>query len=184
MRIDQGVPTRYRENTPDFGIFVRALNASGLVIGALRAGDLFLSDYSSLTDPTMPRSSGYAINDAGQFTGWAVNPSQQKLPFRYSPSTGFSYLDKDKNLLSGTGYGINASGSVVGEAEWFAGNLRAFVSSTANLIDLNGVVPVGALGRFVLTTATDINDNGWIVADGNDGARQKSFLLVPVSGAP
>ena len=183
MRIDQGVPNRYRENSQSFNIFVRGLNSSGVVIGTVNS-DLFLSDYSAVTDPSLPRSSGYAINDSGQFTGWAVNPLQRKLPFRYTPHTGFAYLDNDTNLATGTGYGINASGTVVGEAEWFAGNPRAFISGATEVLDLNGQVPSGVLGRFVLTSATDINDNGWIVADGNDGSRQKSFLLIPVSVAP
>lgn len=67
---------------------------------------------------------------------------------------------------------INNLGNIVGVENWHATLFDS--TGNGNNLDLNTVIDP-SLG-WELYQATSINDNGWIVGQGNKGA----FLLIPV----
>jgi len=89
----------------------------------------------------------------------------------------------DLGTLNGgysSGYGINASGQVVGQSDG-----RAFLYTDGKMVDLNALLahdPTGPLALYTyLTEARAINDLGWIVANGYDGSGAlHAYLLTPI----
>ncbi len=79
-------------------------------------------------------------------------------------------------------FGINDSGTVVGQARTASGSgaYRAFSYSNGTMADLNSLttnLPAG----FLLTDASAINSIGDIVGDGtNSAGQEEAFLLTPV----
>lgn len=81
---------------------------------------------------------------------------------------------------------INASGTVVGFAS-LGSELHAAMWRDGTVIDLNGFLSAEALASgWVLRTANDINDQGWIVGNAVNArlGLQSGYLLTAVSLSP
>jgi hypothetical protein len=85
---------------------------------------------------------------------------------------GISALESDRN-------GINAAGDIVGtECDRAPIGCRAFLYSKGKVIELNSVLdPVTGIGWRV-TFGRDINDAGWIVADGCNDLQDRCSALI------
>ena len=85
---------------------------------------------------------------------------------------------------SSKAYGINVHGDVVGYSNIPGLSDRAFVSLLSDgvrtNIDLNSVLHPDDQARWLLRTAADINDSGWICGTGRlDGQWDQAFRLIP-----
>jgi probable HAF family extracellular repeat protein len=181
------------------GRFTRAssINSSGQVTGTASLVDgptgpivtgAFRSDASAvgplLTELNIlggPSSIGYDINDAGQVVGSSTISIQDPTvlhAFRTGPNMSIHPGTDDLGTLGGT-YGsalaINNAGVVVGESSTAAGRLHAFIYTGGAMHDLNDLVAPAA--PFELTTASDINAKGQIVANGGG----HGFRLDPLT---
>jgi len=128
----------------------------------------------------------WSINDVGQIVGYVEN-SQGDLVFRRA--TLFDPTGAGNNIDLGTlvGYqyssaiSINNAGQIVGEAEDTEGNYRATLfdpTGAGNNIDLN--ILIDPASGWMLISASDINNSGWIVGQGiNPQGESHAFLLVP-----
>jgi probable HAF family extracellular repeat protein len=74
---------------------------------------------------------------------------------------------------------INASGWVVGSAGIYNDRIPAFVYDGTTMFDLNNLLDASGAGWTVLE-ATDINDAGWIAAEGKFNGGVFHVLLTPV----
>ena len=156
------------------GIFTGAsgINASGEVVGS---GDNAASDeraweylggvMSDIGTLGGPQASAAAINAGGQIVGFSQTSTDADDGFLYQ---GGKMTDLGLNVLPD---GINIHGVIVGE-----GPGGAFVGTAGHLQNLNSLVP-----GYTLTNAVAINDNGQIVAQGNNNTSGQgdAFLLTP-----
>jgi len=75
--------------------------------------------------------------------------------------------------------GINSGGDFVGYADIASGASHAFLYDNGHMMDLNGMVDSSAAG-WVLSSAGDINDSGWIAGEGvTPTGFTHAFLLTP-----
>ena len=121
------------------------------------------------------------INERGQITGYSEALTN-------GPLRAFFYTDGVKNnlgTLGGTnsdGIGLNNRGQVTGSSEMPGDAVEhAFLYTDGILYDLNALVSSGLPAGAFLTSATGINDNGWIVANGSD---RMAYLLQPEAAVP
>jgi len=155
------------------------INDSGDVVGwyATASGDAHAFLYSGgirtdLGTLGVRHSYGLAINDFGDVVG-------------YSGSHAFLYSDgtmTDLGTLGGPysrAWGINNLRQVVGWAHTgSSGPQRAFLYSDEVMIDLNDLLPPDSQWNF-LYRATDINNVGQIVGNGNLDGQSHGFLMTP-----
>ena len=98
------------------------------------------------------------------------------------PSSTLGATTVDLGTLGGQnsyGFGINASGQVVGGSDVVDNGQRAFLYSDGTMYDLNLLVT--GLAGTPLTNATAINDSGQIVANGcSESLICQAFRLDPV----
>jgi probable HAF family extracellular repeat protein len=119
-------------------------------------------------------SSGLTVGwiDAGVFhsQGFVWDPTQASA----IPVTTFSSPFNG----SGTAFGINSQGHVVGSGSTSSGS-RAFMwTRDGGIVDLNDRLPASAKGEWVLTNATEINDSGQIVGIGRYLNQGMGFILT------
>jgi probable HAF family extracellular repeat protein len=174
----------------------QAINASGQVTGyattaSNAAQHAFVSNGTTLTDLGTFGGSvsvGQAINASGQVTGYANTAGDAGYHAFVSNGTTLT----DLGTLGGSssyGQAINASGQVTGLANT-AGDAaqHAFVSNGTSMLDLNSLIdPTSPLyGFVVLTEGRDINDSGWIVANGYDSrtGESRAYLLSTTAPVP
>jgi len=148
------------------------INASGEVVGS---GDNAASDeraweylggvMSDIGTLGGPQASAAAINAGGQIVGSSQTSTDADDGFLYQ---GGKMTDLGLNVLPD---GINIHGVIVGE-----GPGGAFVGTAGHLQNLNSLV-----SGYTLTNAVAINDNGQIVAQGNNNTSGQgdAFLLTP-----
>jgi len=127
-------------------------------------------------------SSAIDINDLGQTVGFSTTASGETHAFLTDASSPIDAED-DLGTLGGDfsiASGINESGLVVGDSELADGSARAFLYDGTELFDLNTLLAGDA--DFVLTSASDINENGQIAATGffADTQTTRAVLLTPV----
>lgn len=159
---------------------------------------------------TRNHSEAAAINDAGTVVGWGYNAAGR--------GQGFTWTDGQMTVLPGlAGWeqspatqtwisrarAINDAGWVVGQAVTGSGALHGFLWRDGQMFDLNDMIDpadpffalpqVDATGAFTIVDATDVNDQGQILATAtfryraaNGGLQQAqhSFLLTPVAAVP
>jgi len=144
-------------------------------------------------------SLAYCINDAGQIVGEAMNNKGDSHATLFDPTGAGNNLDlgtlggrdswawsiNDVGQIVGYQYSsaisINNAGQIVGEAEDTEGNYRATLfdpTGAGNNIDLN--ILIDPASGWMLISASDINNSGWIVGQGiNPQGESHAFLLVP-----
>ena len=169
-------------NLGGVAITSRAMNASGDIVGfaanADSRGTSYLYSNGVLTDlglvvgfPSTPN----AINDLGQVVG-----SRNEGGYLLSNGTVTTLLGLEGNSASASS--INNSGVVVG-ASWTANGNRAISISQGVAVDLNTAISASSPDRAFVTleSAGDINNNGWIIAEGVDSRNgtRGAYLLRP-----
>jgi probable HAF family extracellular repeat protein len=112
-------------------------------------------------------SIGLAINNAGQVAGISSAPDGNAHPFRYDGVPGAGGTMHDLGLLNGYangfGYGINASGSVVGEMDDADFNFtRAFLYKGTPGVD-GALIELALLPGGSYASAASINDAGYVL---------------------
>jgi probable HAF family extracellular repeat protein len=180
-----------------------AINASGQVAGwswsatnvehAFRWNGTLASGGTMVDLGTLggTNSRGTAINASGQVAGFSKMPGsvfQYNHAFRYTGTPGSGGVRHDLGTLGGDeslGYGINASGQVVGESYTFqSANSHAFVY-TGTPGAGGSMKDLGTLGGSK-SSAWGINDSGQITGTSSlfndNGARPFLYTGVPGAG--
>jgi hypothetical protein len=128
-------------------------------------------------------TSAVAVNDSGVAVGSASGGTDwgDEYAVRYDPDGTMTMLGTKGNALD-----INNSGLIVGttyvDMGWFNPPIKGFgfLYDSGKILDLNQFVPPN-LGLDIVT-ATDVLDNGQIVAFGKDGSGfYHELLLTPDS---
>ncbi len=174
----QGLPT------PTARGFATAINELGDVAGYTSTGASLLAarwhdgQYVDLGRlPGLEDSVASDINDLGQVVGYAGNSIvDSDRAVIWNPGSlpvAIPSLEETESQAAA----INNRGWIVGFTR-SSGQSRAFLHRDGMTYDLNSLIPADS--GWVLTLATDINDQGWIVGSGRgpDG-RTQAFLLVP-----
>jgi probable HAF family extracellular repeat protein len=163
----------------------RSINAAGDIAGwAVNAdsrGTSFLFQNGVLQDLGVIigfPSQAMAINDLGQVVG------------SRTPGGGYLYAAGSVTTLPslrGNGsspHNLNNLTQIVG-ASWTESGNHAFVITQGQIVDLNDAIVASSPDKQFVTLddATDINENGWIVADGIDSRTgvRGAYLLRPVA---
>lgn len=169
-------------NLGGVAITSRAMNSNGDIVGfaanAEGRGTSHLYRNGALTDlglvvgfPSTPN----AINDLGQIVG-----TRSEGGYLLSNGTVTTLPGLEGN--DGSPASINNSGQIVG-ASWTANGTRAISISQGVAVDLNTLVSSPEKAFVTLEHAADVNNDGWILAEGVDnrtGARG-AYLLRPVT---
>lgn len=167
-----------------------AINASGYITGIANNSSeqnrAFLYDGTTMHDlGTLggTTSVGRDINDNGNVTGASrTGVGLQQHAYFYD-----GMAMQDIGTLGGvfsSGSGINNRDEIVGESRTASDTFRAFYWTAADgILDLNALIDMNdpLFGNIVLIDAIDINNNGWIIALGQDGEETRSYLLVPLA---
>jgi hypothetical protein len=125
-------------------------------------------------------SCAYAIDSNGDLVGWYSSNASNSLPF-YAPHSGSGWgamvsLGINGDNTSGSAYGINDDGQIVGRE-----NTMAYLWSTTPGSGVALSSLVNNLGGWTLTTAWAIDDAGDVVGYGaNPAGHADAFLLTPV----
>ena len=176
--------------------YAYGVNSSGVVVGqSYVAGNVFQQAFRTqpnaainpATDNLGTFGGDYSlatdINTAGQVVGNAKLPGNTVgHAFRTQPNAVLNALTDDLGTLGGDqaiAWAINATGQTVGTSytSGITNSHAFFVDTTGGMQDLNNLIPAGS--GWVLTTAWDINDSGYIVGEGTFGGAQHAFLLTP-----
>jgi len=131
-----------------------------------------------------PSSGPTDINNSGQVAGFADTATGLYHAFLWTPVTpnGTSGSMIDLGTLGGnssTVSALNNAGQVVGGADTPTGS-SPFVWENGVLYDLNNLIPANS--GWVLTVASDINNNGQIVGSGIHNGQSSAFLLTDPNG--
>ncbi len=161
-----------------------AINTGGEVVGYSKGG--------GFTDNAFLYSGGVvtSLGDLGGSSSYALAISSNSQITGYSSLAGGTVLHAflyksgsmaDLGALPGTtdsfGYGVNASGQVVGVCD--ASPARPFLYSNGILFELSKLLGAVDQGAWTLTSVTAINDKGQIVGTGNHNGLTRGFLLTP-----
>ncbi len=126
-------------------------------------------------------SAAYAINDAGQITGYALDAAERCHAFLYAAG-----MMRDVGTLGDMdtfGSALNDRGDVVGFSLLDRTTTRAFLALAGDVPrDLNDLIDP-ALG-WNLERANGINDSGEIVGTGQVNGQTHAFLLTPNAVVP
>jgi probable HAF family extracellular repeat protein len=138
-----------------------------------------------------PYSEGYAINASGHVTGISINSSGLADAFLYSNGSMHDLGNLGGPAAGSIGLAINNRDEVVGyvpiSTSAGPGQTHAFVDLSGVMHDLNELDTSSPLSPFVtLYSATAINDQGSIVANGFDSqdGKNETFLLTPIAPVP
>jgi probable HAF family extracellular repeat protein len=117
------------------------------------------------------------INDADKVVGSGGTRGEEHA-FLYSDGQV-----RDLGTLDGFddysyGRAINNADEVVGLSGDIEGNERPFLYSDGVMRDLNSLILVDS--GWEIVNANDINDNGYIVGQGNKDEQARGYLLTPV----
>ena len=164
------------------------INNSGQVVGEYQYPDGRL--HAVIWNGTTPTDLGYGsaigINDSGQVVGYSETPDGRFYATIWNGTT-----PTDLGTLGGSyseANGINDSGQVVGSSYTFGNSaVHATIWNGTAPTDLNSFLSLSEVTEgWVLKTANDINDNGWIVGDAHNSITgvDRAFLLTPCEICP
>jgi len=127
-------------------------------------------------------SSAAAINDAGAIAGSSDDGNFVSHAVIFQNGV-ITDLGVPSDFTSSSANALNLNGVVVGVAS--AGSYRgvshAFVAQNGSITDLNRLIP-GNSGPWILHTATGVNDAGEIVGTATfNGTEERAFLLTPTN---
>ncbi len=124
-------------------------------------------------------SGGLGINGAGQIAGYASVANFHTHATRW---TGKVAEDLG-TLYGGNSFGnaINRYGAVVGDIRVDFGGQYAFLYTSGQMQDLNTLV--SADSGWTLTSASGINDSGWITGTGRYNGETHAYLLKPAASS-
>jgi probable HAF family extracellular repeat protein len=160
----------------------RSINAAGDIIGfaanAESRGTSYLYSNGTLTDlgtvlgfPSTPNS----INDLGQIVG-----TRTEGGYLLSNGTVTTLPGLEGNRAVPNS--INNGGQIVGNS-WAGNGNHAVAIRQGVIVDLNTVIVASSPDRAFVTLefANDVNNNGWIIAEGVDSrtGERGSYLLRP-----
>jgi len=182
---------------PNKHSYANAINESGHIAGyrsSQDGGQQTATVWNGAVEILLPflvggyESLAYAINDAGQVVGYSTT---------YSTTGGYeAHATVWENLTaidlgtlggnSGFALAINNSGLIAGWSLTTANNYdskHATLWNGGTATDLNGFLDAETVSAgWVLTEATGINDNGWIIGNAYNSVTGEShaYLLTPV----
>jgi probable HAF family extracellular repeat protein len=137
--------------------------------------------------PNGDKSEAYDVSSDGTIVGHAttvLHNAKHTHAFRRGVF-GMEDLDPNNSTRSTYANAVSAGGSpVVGKIDYGSpGSVRAFRwTPERGLEDLNNLLPAGT--GWVLSSANDINDAGWIIGNGLLNGQGRAFLLVPKDPLP
>ncbi|MCA9285673.1 MAG: hypothetical protein KDA22_10680 [Phycisphaerales bacterium] len=164
-----------------------AVNEAGWIVGdstingslATRAFLWHDGNMSSLGTLGGASSHALAINDANQVAGLAdlADGTPHAVIWQLN-GAGQVVSTTDLGVVSGTysaAYAIDSTGNAVGASDGLA-----VLWSGGEVFDLN--TQIDPLGGWILTRATGISDDGWIVGQGKYLGFPRAFLMKPAGG--
>lgn len=143
-------------------------------------------------------SQAHSINDSGRIVGVCYKTSEPPSrtgelnisanalahAFVYSDRKGMQDLGGlNAEFVNTVANGINNQNQIVGFAYNSEGQRHGFVTFNHKLCDLNDLITDSSLPNpsFIISSATSINDHGWIVGFGNAFSMNEcAVVLVPV----
>lgn len=120
------------------------------------------------------------INNAGQIIGQAAYESGMHATLWENGN--MLDLGTLNGVWGSNAYAINESGIAIGDSD-----NRAVSFQKGQILDLNTLIDPAILqAGWLLTSATDINENGWIVGNmfNQQSGDSEIFLLKPISQVP
>jgi probable HAF family extracellular repeat protein len=138
-----------------------------------------LSGFASSTAAAI-NASGQAVGTCTDSTGWVMHGFLCK-------NGAMTDLGTLPGCAGSQALGINANGQVVGctltiqttPPISYLAPASAFLYSAGAMVDLNSLIDPAS--GWTLTSATAINDSGWIVGNGTNSLGQShAFLLTPI----
>jgi probable HAF family extracellular repeat protein len=166
-----------------------AINSSGQIAGssdfAVRTLHAFLWEDGRMRDlGTLggATSSALGMNDSSAVVGTSETAAGRFNAFLWTHGQMHDLGSPGPGMCSAIA--LNNHEIAVGDwwpkATSYKGS-RALVWIDRKLHDLNDMIPAGS--GWILSAAVGINDNGWIVGNGNHNGEDRAFLLVPANGA-
>lgn len=162
-----------------------AINNNGIIVGQIGGGGTaFDVQAVSWTNKTLTyldtigHSQAFDINDSNQIVGWSQHfgSGQYATLWENGNATDLSIAGG----YASWAYGINNHGAIVGS--YITGDTfkeYAVLWENGNAVNLASLLVNGT--GISLYTADDINNQGWIIANGiNSNGERRSFLLTPV----
>jgi MYXO-CTERM domain-containing protein len=170
----------------------RDINNNGWVVGTASyqgsAGAVVWHDEQAwdigtlpLTAAWRPEAGAMAVNDLNQVVGY----SRTSLPSGRIASHAFLWSNGQMTDLgslrgpdwSSVAYGVNDRSQVVGTSNCVGGGCAFIWNSDEGMLQLQKYVDPSS--KWLLDTATSINDDGWIVGNGRLDGAPRDFLLIP-----
>lgn len=165
--------------TTTFGVvsgiesFAQGINNLGQIVGV--DGKAILWNGTART--VLGDGVAVAINDSGQIVGWN---SDRATLWEGATATDLGTLGGTRSFAQD----INASGQIVGTADFANNVLHATFWDGDAALDLNGLLDASTIGAgWVLISASGINDSGAIVGIASNsrlGIDSHAFLMTPV----
>ncbi len=160
----------------------RAINNRGQIVGYSGSGQIsYACSWERGRITKLPLVGGYTessaedLNEAGQVVGSVSQDSagpavvwQEGLP---SVLPGLGGPDAGAKA-------INEAGLIVGIAQLPSGVSHAVLWREGQVYDLNDLIPTGS--GWILESALNVNDQGWIVGTGQLNFQDRTFLLRPL----
>lgn len=172
--------------------YANSINNSGQIVGASgTGGNSYLAtlwnngEAIDLNPQGSVYSSATSINDLGQIVGFSQTANGIYQPLVWNNGVATQLINPQGSTYSDA-RSINNLGQIVGQSYNLGELPRATIWNNGVATDLNSFLSASDVSAgWVLISATDINDNGWIIgiADNTLLGLGKGFVLAPVPEA-